>query len=267
MQSGAVPAIVGILNTTPDSFSDGGRFAAPAVAVERGLAMAREGADWIDVGGESTRPGAQPVSADEEAARVLPVVTALAAAGLRVSIDTQKAAVAEVALDHGALMVNDISGGRRDPRLLEVVAKSGAHFVAMHMRGTPADMQSHAHYDDVVAEVIGELGERLEAARRAGIAAERLIADPGFGFAKTLEHNLELLARLDELEVLGVPLFVGLSRKSMIGALTGEERPAARLPGSLAGLTRAVLAGASYLRVHDVGPSLQAVRVAAALRR
>ena len=266
MIPGRLPALVGILNTTPDSFSDGGRFREPAVAIARGLAMHADGADWIDVGGESTRPGASPVTADEECARIEPVVRALAEAGLAVSIDTQKAAVAEVALAAGARMVNDVSGGLHDPRILEVSAAHGAFYVAMHMRGTPATMQTLAVYEDVVGEVHAELSERLAAARAAGIAPERLIADPGFGFAKKLEHNVELLARLDEFADLGVPLFVGISRKSMIDALTGETAPTARLAGSLAGLSAAVLHGADYLRVHDVAPSLAAARVALRLR-
>ncbi|MBC8451103.1 MAG: dihydropteroate synthase [Planctomycetes bacterium] len=261
------PAVVGILNVTPDSFSDGGRFAAPAVAVEHGLAMLRAGADWIDVGGESTRPGADLVDAAEEAERVVPVVRALVAAGALVSVDTRKAEVAQAALRVGARMVNDVSGGLFDPAILAVTAAEGAFFVAMHMRGTPADMATHAHYDDVVAEVLEELGDRMDAARSAGIAADKLIADPGFGFAKELPHNLELLSRLAELAALEVPLFVGVSRKSMVGALTGTAQPADRLAGSLAALTVAVLHGASYLRVHDVSESLAAVRVAVALRR
>jgi dihydropteroate synthase len=266
MATGSRPAIVGILNTTPDSFSDGGRHAAPAVAIAAGLAMAAEGADWIDVGGESTRPGAPTVSATEELARTEPVVRALAEAGLAVSVDTRKAEVAARALAAGARMVNDVSGGLHDPEILAVTARAGAYFVAMHLRGTPTDMQQHATYRDVVREVREELAERLDAARAAGIATEHLIADPGFGFAKRLEHNVELLARLDELGSLGVPLFVGISRKSMIGALTGEDEPTARLAGSLAALTAATLHGASYLRVHDVAPSLAAAKVASRLR-
>lgn len=261
----ACPELVGILNTTPDSFSDGGRFLAPAVAVERGRELVAEGADWVDIGAESTRPGAAPVGAEEQLARLLPVVRALAGDGIKVSVDTQSARVAESVLEAGASMINDISGGLREPEILSVVADSGALYVAMHMRGTPATMQTKATYTDVVAEVRAELSERLDAAEQAGIGRERLIADPGFGFAKTLDHNVELLRRLPELESLGVPLFVGLSRKSMIGALTGEDDPSHRLPGSLAALTAAVLGGAAYLRVHDVAASLQAAQVAAAL--
>lgn len=260
-----LPTLVGILNTTPDSFSDGGRFLAPAVALERGRHLVSEGAAWIDVGGESTRPGAAPVSAAEQIARVVPVVRGLAEGGIAVSVDTQSARVAHAALEAGARMINDISGGVRDPEILTVTAAADAFFVAMHMRGTPADMQSFAHYKDVVAEVRDELGERLEAALAAGISRERLIADPGFGFAKSLEQNVELLRRLSELKALGVPLFVGLSRKSMIGALTGEECPTKRLAGSLAALTAAVLGGATFLRVHDVAASLRAAKVATAL--
>jgi len=267
MPHDGLPAVVGILNVTPDSFSDGGRFTAPAVATQHGLAMLRAGADWIDVGGESTRPGAAPVEAAEETARVVPVVRALVAAGARVSVDTRKAEVAAAALEAGARMVNDVSGGTFDPAILGVSAAAGAYFVAMHMRGTPAGMQRHASYADVVAEVCDELGERLEAARSAGIEGDKLIADPGFGFAKLPAHGFELLARLDELHCLGVPLFVGLSRKSMLAVSSPGAQPEERLAGSLVALTVAVLKGASYLRVHDVPESVSAVRVAAALRR
>lgn len=261
------PLVMGILNATPDSFSDGGRHHGADAAIAHGLAMGREGAHWIDVGGESTRPGAPEVSVDEECHRVVPVIRALAAEGLAVSIDTRKAPVAAEALAVGATMVNDVSGGRFDPRILGVTAAAGAWYCAMHSRGTPTDMQSHADYDEVLAEVHAELATCLTAAQDAGLAQDRLVADPGIGFAKHAEHNLELLANLDELHALGVPLLVGVSRKSMIGALTGREVPTERLAGSLGALSAAVLAGAAILRVHDVAESLDAVRVADAIRR
>ncbi|MDF1797794.1 MAG: dihydropteroate synthase [Planctomycetota bacterium] len=261
------PLVMGILNATPDSFSDGGRFHGADAAIAHGRAMARDGAHWIDVGGESTRPGAPEVSVDEECQRVVPVVRALAAEGLAVSIDTRKASVAAEALAAGATMVNDVSGGRFDPRILEVAAEAGAWYCAMHSRGTPADMQAHASYGEVLAEVRAELAACLAAARAAGLARTRLLADPGIGFAKRAEHSLELLANLDGLHDLGVPLLVGVSRKSMIGALTGREAATERLAGSLAALTAAVLAGAAILRVHDVPESVDALQVADAIRR
>lgn len=260
------PQVVGILNATPDSFSDGGAFADPADAVRHGLALFRAGADWVDVGGESTRPGAPLVDAAVERARVLPVIEGLVAEGVRVSIDTRKSQVAAAALAAGATMVNDVSGGRFDPAILGVAAAHDAFYVAMHMRGTPADMRSLAEYDDVAAEVVSELGASLEAARAAGIDGDRLIADPGFGFAKTAAQSIELFQRLRELGALDVPLFVGVSRKSMLGQLTGEDDPKRRLGASLAALLAAVDAGAAYVRVHDVADSVAALAVHTALR-
>jgi dihydropteroate synthase len=260
------PCIMGILNTTPDSFSDGGAYASVDAAVAQGLAMIAEGATWLDIGGESTRPGAAEVAPEIELARVVPVIEALAGRGARLSIDTRKSTVAAAALAAGAELVNDVSGGLFDERILAVTAKAGALYCAMHMRGTPATMTSEATYEDPVAEVAEALLQRANAAIEAGIAPERLILDPGIGFAKKLPHNLAVLKGLGSLASLGFPLIVGLSRKKMILELTGVEEPKQRLAGSLAGLTAAVLQGAHILRVHDVKPSVEAAAVAAALR-
>ena len=258
--------VVGILNVTPDSFSDGGRHLDPGRAEERAFQMAGEGAALLDVGGESTRPGSATVPVDEEIRRVVPVLERLARRSfpLPISVDTCKAEVARAALDAGAALVNDVSA-LGDPGMAPLVAARGVPVVLMHMRGTPRDMQDRAVYGDVVAEVREELARALARALAAGIAADRVLLDPGIGFAKTAPQSVELLARLPELAGLGRPLFVGASRKSFIGALTGA--PAAeRLPGSLAAVTAAVLGGASFVRVHDVAPSVQCARVAQALR-
>jgi dihydropteroate synthase len=259
------PVVMGILNTTPDSFSDGGAHASVEAAIQRGRELLDQGATWIDVGGESTRPGAEEVHPDEECARVLPVIEALAGMGARVSIDTRKSGVAEAALGAGAELVNDVSGGLFDPQILAVAAAANAGYCAMHMRGTPATMQGLANYDAAALEVAAALRERASAAVEAGIAPERLWLDPGIGFAKALDHNLAVLAELDVLASLGFPLLVGLSRKKMIGQLTGVQEPKLRLSGSLAGLSLAAANGAHILRVHDVGPSCEALAVAAAL--
>jgi dihydropteroate synthase len=257
---------MGIVNATPDSFSDGGRFLAPDAAVEQALRLAAEGADLVDVGGESTRPGAPPVAADEEIRRVVPVIERLRARGLAVpiSVDTTKAAVARAALAAGADLVNDVSG-LADPELGRVVAEARVPAVLMHTRGTPADMQSRAIYADVTAEIAAELRAVLDRAVAAGIDPDVVILDPGVGFAKTAEQNLELLARIGELHALGRPLLVGPSRKSFIGKLTGAPVED-RLPGTVAAVTACVLAGVELLRVHDVGACRQAAVVAAALR-
>ena len=258
---------MGIVNCTPDSFSDGGQHPDAAAAVAHGQRMATEGATWLDVGGESTRPGAAEVPVDDELARVLPVVRELAAAGHAVSIDTRKASVAEAALEAGAMMVNDVSAGRHDPAILEVTASAGALYTAMHSRATPADMQRAPRYDDVVAEVREELADALARAAAAGIAPDRLVLDPGFGFAKDDGHNLTLLARLDELHDLGAPLLVGLSRKRTLGHVTGRVDPGERLAASVAAVALAVAHGAALVRVHDVAPSLDALRLATEVRR
>jgi dihydropteroate synthase len=252
--------VMGVVNVTPDSFSDGGLYLDPDAAIAQGLALIDDGADVLDVGGESTRPGAEPVSAAEEMRRVLPVVRALAADGrVPVSIDTTKAAVAASALEAGATIVNDVSAGRFDRDLLGVVAEAGAGYIAMHMLGEPRTMQKNPRYDDVVAEVGAFLVERLDAAAAAGIARESLMADPGIGFGKTATHNLILLAELETLaERVVVPLLVGSSRKTFIGRLLGIDDPAARDDGTLATVVWALDHGAQMVRVHDVTSAARA---------
>ncbi|MBM5812506.1 MAG: dihydropteroate synthase [Gammaproteobacteria bacterium] len=257
------PVVMGVLNVTPDSFADGGRHTTRAAALAQAERMAEEGAAIIDVGGESTRPGARPVAADEELRRVLPVVEDLVARlAVPVSVDTRHAAVMSAALGAGASMINDIAA-LREPGALAAVAASDAAVCLMHMRGEPHGMQDAPVYADVAAEVLGFLRARVAACRAAGIDAGRLVVDPGFGFGKTLAHNLELLRRLPELAADGVPVLAGLSRKSMVGQLTGRG-VGERLPGSLALAVLAVLGGARIVRAHDVGPTVDAVKVAAA---
>ncbi|MCA1663026.1 MAG: dihydropteroate synthase [Myxococcales bacterium] len=256
---------MGVVNVTPDSFSDGGAFDDTAAAIAHGGALVSEGADIVDVGGESTRPGAAPVPVKQEAARVLPVVRALAGA-VTVSVDTYKADVAAAALDAGAEIVNDVSGGTLDPELLRVVARHRAYVILGHLRGTPAEMQAHARYTDVARDVVRELGERFDAALAAGVAATRVLVDPGLGFAKSGAHNLELVARLGELRALGCPIVVGASRKSFLGALTGravDDREVATAAANSA----AILNGAHVVRVHDVRVQKDAVAVADAIVR
>jgi dihydropteroate synthase len=263
---GPGPFLMGIVNVTPDSFSDGGRFASTEAAAAHARALAAEGADLVDLGGESTRPGAPAVPAAEEIARVVPVIARLRAEGfaLPISVDTSKPEVARAALDAGADLVNDVQG-LAAPGMAELVAARGAPAVLMHMRGTPADMNDRAVYRDVVAEVRDELGEALLRAERAGVPRARIVLDPGLGFAKTAEHNLALLAGLKGLRELGCPLLVGPSRKSFIGKLTGAP-VAERLPGTLAAVAACVLQGVELLRVHDVAAARQAAQVAAAIR-
>src|SRR5215207_848511 len=255
---------MGVVNVTPDSFSDGGAFLERDAAVNHGLRLAFEGADLLDVGGESTRPGADPVSEREELDRVIPVVAGIRALNdaVRISIDTSKAAVAAAALDAGADYVNDVTALRGDPEMAALVAARDVDVCLMHMLGTPRTMQAEARYDDV-AEVKAFLAERIACARAAGIALERIEVDPGIGFAKTIEHNLELLARLRELTELGRPLVLGTSRKSFLGAITGRET-AERVPATLATVVMAYERGAEVFRVHDVGPARDALAVAAA---
>jgi dihydropteroate synthase len=257
---------MGVLNVTPDSFSDGGRYRDPEAALDRAGAMLAEGADLVDVGGESTRPGAAPVPAAEEIRRVVPVIERLRARfpGAPISVDTSKAEVARAALRSGADMVNDVRA-LGAPGMAELVAESGAAAVLMHMRGAPADMQSRARYRDVVGEVAAELGEAMRRAVAAGVPEDRILLDPGIGFAKTAGQSAAVLAGLSRLRELGRPLLVGPSRKSFIGDLTGA--PAAdRLPGTLAAVAACVLAGVEFLRVHDVAAARQAARVASAIR-
>ena len=260
---------MGVVNATPDSFSDGGRFFAAGAAIAHGLDLAAAGAALLDVGGESTRPGAAPVDAAEEIRRTEPVVRALAAGTeLTVSIDTTKADVAAAALAAGATMVNDVSGGTGDPAMLRVVADANAMFVAMHMRGTPRTMVDEANYHDVVAEVGDELRARVDAAIAAGIRAEMLLADPGIGFAKTVEHNLALLAALPELAArVEMPLLVGASRKSFLGRVLGEASVDAREEATLATTVWCFTNGAAVVRVHDVAASRRAVDLLDALER
>lgn len=259
------PVLMGVVNVTPDSFSDGGRFLAADAAVEHGLAMLAEGADILDIGGESTRPGATRPLVAEELSRVLPVVTELAAAGAVVSVDTMRAEVARAALDAGARIVNDVSGGLADPDILAVTAAADAGYIAMHWRGHSSVMADRAHYADVVNEVGDELRARVDAALVAGIPEARIAVDPGLGFAKSAEHNWSLLADLEELDF-GFPLLVGASRKSFLGALLAAEdgtpRPVSeRENGGVAVTTIAALAGVWGIRVHDVGANLDALRV------
>ena len=267
--------ILAVVNVTPDSFSDGGRFVRQGsdvvvvdAVVEAGRRLLADGADWLDVGGESTRPGAQEVAVDVEVARVVPVVEALAARlGGRVSIDTRKAAVARAAIRAGATAVNDVSGGRHDPAILQVVAEEpGVHLVLGHMRGTPASMQQEPHYDDVLVEVATELEISLEAARRAGVREECLVVDPGIGFGKNLDANLELIAHAGWFrQRLGRPVLVGPSRKSFLGGITGEP-VAARDVATHAACAVAAFAGADGVRVHEVAPVRRSVAVGRALR-
>jgi dihydropteroate synthase len=258
--------LMGVVNVTPDSFSDGGAFAGDAdAAIRHGLRLFADGADIVDVGGESTRPGAAAVAAAAEAGRVVPVVRALAEHGI-VSVDTSKSSVAAAALEAGAEIVNDVAGGTLDPELLRVVARHGAALVLGHLRGTPADMNAHASYGDLMREVLAELTQRIEAAAAAGVTMDRLFVDPGLGFAKNAEHNVELLARLGELRALGCPIVVGASRKSFLGRLTGRDVGGRELATAAAD-TAAVLHGANVIRVHDVAAQRDAVVVADAIRR
>jgi dihydropteroate synthase len=272
---GTRPAVMGVINVTPDSFSDGGQFVEPGAAIAHGIELAAQGADVLDVGGESTRPGAAPVPAEEELERVLPVVKGLiAATRLPVSIDTTKAAVARAALDAGAVIVNDVSAGRFDPDILGVTARAGAGYVAMHMLGEPRTMQLDPRYDDVVTEVADFLLERIEATHAAGIRPGAVAADPGIGFGKTVKHNLQLLAGLPVLAPrVPAPLVIGTSRKTFIGRVLARATEGSddlpigeRGEGTLATVVWAVEHGASIVRVHDVRPATQAIRLLEAMR-
>jgi dihydropteroate synthase len=261
------PLVMGILNVTPDSFSDGGRFNAHDAALAHALAMQAEGADIIDIGGESTRPGAEPVPLEEELQRVVPLVAALRGQlQARLSVDTRKAEVMRQALTAGADIINDVSALTYEPASLAVVAASDCQVVLMHGKGDPRTMQLDTRYDDAVEEVYGYLQRRIEACVAGGIARERLIVDPGIGFGKNLDHNLELLARLDRFRELGVPLLLGASRKRFIGALTGEEQADRRLAGSLAAALAGAELGVAILRVHAVAETRQALAVWQAIR-
>jgi dihydropteroate synthase len=260
--------VMGIVNVTPDSFSDGGMFDDAEGAVKHGLRLLEQGADLLDVGGESTRPGSEPVSEDDERSRVLPVIEGLRreAPEAVLSVDTRKAAVAKDAVGAGADVVNDIGAGA-DPDMFGVVAAAGAGMVLMHMRGEPTTMQADPRYDDVVAEVRSFLAERVEAAVAAGIGRDRISVDPGIGFGKNLEHNLALLRRIGSFHELRAPVVVGASRKRFVGELSGAEEPADRLEGSLGAAAWCATQGVDVVRVHDVAATVGALRVVDAIVR
>ncbi len=262
------PLVFGVLNVTPDSFSDGGRFLDPDAAIARGLELSAQGADVIDVGGETTRPGAARTDAGEEADRVVPVIRELAARGIRVSIDTMRASTAAAALEAGATIVNDVSGGLADPGIVPVAANAQVPFVAMHWRGHSDTMTSRAIYDDVVADVRRELGARVEALLAAGLDPAKLVLDPGLGFAKDADHNWQLLGRMTELQSLGFPLLIGASRKRFLGALLPDGAPVEQRDlGTAVVSALSATSGAWAVRVHDVASTVAALDVAAAWRR
>lgn len=256
-----VPLVMGILNVTPDSFSDGGRFADVDSALAHARRMVHEGADLLDIGGESTRPGAEPVSAEDEAARVVPVIEAIRAElDVPISIDTMKAGVMTAAVAAGAGMINDVNG-LRDAEALKAAAGLGVPVCVMHMQGTPRSMQKNPEYTDVTEDLLAFFRERIATCMSAGIPAEHLILDPGFGFGKSLDHNLQLLNELERFGTLGHPLLIGISRKSMLGKITGREQADQRLAASITAAVLAAQKGATILRVHDVAETVDAVRV------
>ena len=260
------PTIFGVINTTPDSFSDGGRFADASMAIAEGITLHRQGAHVIDVGGESTRPGAIRISADEECGRVIPVIDGLVAAGVTVSIDTMRASTARLAVEHGASFVNDVSGGLADDAMFPAVAELNVPIIVMHWRAQSHEMEKWAQYDDVVMDVVNELTERVREALRAGIARENIIVDPGLGFAKEAEHNWTILRGLPRLVAMSFPIMIGASRKRFLGALLADENGTPRDPLGRDEVTAviSVLAaerGARYLRVHDVARTRDALRV------
>jgi dihydropteroate synthase len=264
MVFGKTPKIMGIVNVTPDSFSDGGEFLTAEAAVEHAHSLVAAGADWLDIGGESTRPGAAPVDETEELRRVEPVLRRLAAeAKVPISIDTYKPAVARRAMECGARIINDVTGFR-DPKMIEVAAGTQATCVCMHMKGTPATMRDLADYADLIPEMLAYFEQRLEVMQAGGIARERILLDPGIGFAKKLRHNVEILARLAELRKLGRPVLLGASRKRIIGELTGRPEPD-RLAGTIGSAVVGYLNGADVLRVHDVAAVRDALAVATAI--
>jgi len=259
--------IMGILNVTPDSFYDGGRFFNPQKAVEHALRMVDEGADIIDVGGESTRPGAQPVSIDEELKRVIPVIEAITKKiSIPISIDTYKACVAEEAIKAGATIINDISGLRFDPEMAYIASKYSVPVVLMHIKGTPKDMQKNPHYEALIPEIIEYLRESIIMAKQAGIDENMIVIDPGIGFGKLPEHNLQIIKNLREFCYLGKPILIGVSRKSFIGKVLNEPSPDKRLEGTAAAVTASILNGANIVRVHDVGFMSKIVKVADAIK-
>jgi len=258
--------VLGIVNVTPDSFSDGGHHADTDAAIRHGLALVAEGADLLDVGGESTRPGAVPVGDAEELRRVLPVIRGLAAqTPVPISIDTRHATVAEAALAAGATIINDVEAGRSDPRMWTLVRDAKAAYICMHMQGDPQTMQASPSYTDVTAEIIGFLKSRLAALTASGVDPEGVVLDPGFGFGKTVSHNLELLRRIGEFSGIGRPVLVGISRKGFIGRVTGGD-PLQRVAGGLVGTIWAALAGARIFRTHDVGETVRALRMLDAIQ-
>lgn len=260
--------VMGVLNVTPDSFYDGGRYTRVEAAIAHALQMVEEGADILDIGGESTRPGSQPVSEDEELRRVMPVIEAIRQRiDIPLSIDTTKSRVAQMALQAGVCLVNDISGLGFDPRMAEVVAQYGALCCIMHIQGTPQTMQINPHYHDVIREICDYFEERIALAQQAGIPRERIWIDPGIGFGKTLTHNLQILRQLREFTRFGLPVLVGTSRKSFIGKILGDLPPEERLEGTAATVAIAILHGASVVRVHDVKPMVRVARVADAIAR
>ena len=258
--------VMGVCNATPDSFSDGGLLPTAEAAIAHSLELIAQGAEIIDVGGESTRPGAEPVDQGEELRRVIPVIEGIAAAApqVQISVDTMKLAVAAAALEAGASYVNDVSGFAREPEIAELVAEAGCDCCLMHMLGSPQTMQDEPRYDDVVAEVCEFLSERAELALGAGIKRERIAVDPGIGFGKTLEHNLDLLANLGAVAELGFPVVIGLSRKRFLGELTGAERPEQRVAATVAANVLAFERGASVFRVHDVRATVDGLKLASA---
>ncbi|MBW3565501.1 MAG: dihydropteroate synthase [Acidobacteria bacterium] len=263
---GRIPLVMGIVNVTPDSFSDGGVHYRSDVAIDAAIRMAEEGAAIVDVGGESTRPGALPASLEEELERVMPVIEGIRQRSeIAISIDTMKAEVARRALDSGADIVNDVTAMRHDAEMAGVVASSGAPVILMHMRGEPRTMQSNIHYDDLMGEIAAELAERVEAAGAAGIDRSRILVDPGIGFGKTFEHNAEILRDFSTLEALG-PVVIGASRKAFIGHVTGRAAGPDRVAGSLAAVAAAAAGGAAIVRVHDVGSTIDFLRVYDAIR-
>ncbi len=259
------PVLMGVLNVTPDSFSDGGDHLDPGRAIATGLQMVDDGAGILDIGGEATNPGSPAVSVSDELSRILPVIAGLRGAGVPLSVDTRNAVTMQAALDAGACIINDVSGLQHDPAAARVVAASGCPVVLMHMRGTPATMNSLAQYTDVATEVAAELARCMASATEAGVAREQIVLDPGIGFAKNAAHNVALLRNLAPLHALGCPLLVGVSRKRFIGALSGVPVPKERLGGSLAAALFAVSQGASVVRVHDVAATAAAMRVWSAL--
>ena len=262
------PAMVmGIVNVTSDSFSDGGRFLNADRAIEHALQLVAEGADILDIGGESTRPNATPVSEDEELRRVLPVIRGLAGkVTIPISIDTMKPAIARPAVEAGASMINDVAANRDETAMWQVARESGAAYVLVHMQGVPRTMQSNPHYDDVVSDIGKFYDERMKILGMCGVVSEQIILDPGLGFGKSLEHNLELLAGLGHFRTYQRPLLIGASRKGFIGSVTGAKEAAERLPGSLACAVAAIEAGAQIIRTHDVAATKQAVRMMEAIQ-